>query len=113
MYPATRSPGRIPSVGRRAVVPPERPLLVAHLPPATFSAEDDGRPTVTPAQHVLREVQGRVWKESRAGHLPDVVNDARAHLAAYPAERPDFTPEVGGVIDGEAIEIVVSRKRLP
>ena len=51
---------------------------------------------VAPAQQVLGEVQRGVGKEARAGHAVEVVDDARARVAADAAEVPDGRQKSAG-----------------
>ena len=73
-----------------------------------FTVEHDGRRGVASPEDVLGEIEPRVRKESRARHFVEVHDDALAHCAANSAEGPDFTPELSGPVDREAIQVLVA-----
>ena len=66
--------------------------------------EDQGRRRTAVRQQVLGEVQRGIREEHRARHAVQVLDDARAHRPAHPAEFPHQPPEILRTRDGEGVE---------
>jgi len=70
-----------------------------------LAAKDQRRGVIASAQQVFGEIETRVWKPARAGHLVAVPQHASAPLLARnPDECPQRRPELFGLFDRPAIE---------
>src|SRR6185312_16591669 len=86
-------------------------LPIAEHPAHTaLVAEDDRRTLIREAQQVLRKIQPRLRKETRARHALRVLERRPGPLGSDVGETGELGPECGRLLDGPGMEVLVRAK---